>query len=142
MGSYHHFSVLACYFGTSGLNVMASSDINECRMEQVLSNLCVCFLELAREHHQSRIVWQCFSEWRLSWECRRKLHAHRKDVEKRAARVALQRAFARWKHCIQSAFSPWQGQIKSIPVAKRSGLINRNVVQWVTTNTLSLERCM
>ncbi|XP_064889268.1 protein SFI1 homolog isoform X8 [Columba livia] len=56
--------------------------------------------ELAREHHQSRIVWQCFSEWRLSWECRRKLHAHRKDVEKRAARVALQRAFAHWKHYV------------------------------------------
>ncbi|OPJ74774.1 SFI1-like protein isoform D [Patagioenas fasciata monilis] len=56
--------------------------------------------ELAREHHRSRMVWQCFSEWRLSWECRRKLHAHQKDIEKQAARVALQRTFAHWKHYV------------------------------------------
>ncbi|XP_065502322.1 protein SFI1 homolog isoform X3 [Caloenas nicobarica] len=56
--------------------------------------------ELAWEHHRSRIVWQCFSEWRLSWECRRRLHAHQKDVEKLAGRVALRRAFAHWKHYV------------------------------------------
>lgn len=85
---------------------MASSDINEPTMEQVMSSLCVCFLALAQEHHRSRIVWQCFSDWRLSWECRRRMHAHRKDVEKLAARIAVRRAFAHWKHCIQSVFSP------------------------------------
>ncbi|XP_054699715.1 protein SFI1 homolog isoform X1 [Grus americana] len=55
---------------------------------------------LAQEHHRSRIVWQCFSDWRLSWECRRRMHAHRKDVEKLAARIAVRRAFAHWKHYV------------------------------------------
>ncbi|XP_064322426.1 protein SFI1 homolog isoform X2 [Phalacrocorax carbo] len=56
--------------------------------------------ELAQEHHRSRIVRQCFSDWRLSWECRRRMHAHRKDIEKLAARIALWRAFAHWKHYV------------------------------------------
>lgn len=85
---------------------MASSEMNEPMMEQVMSNLCVCFLELAQEHHQSRIVRQCLSDWQLSWECRRRVHAHQKDIEKLAARIALWRVFAHWKHCIQSVFSP------------------------------------
>ncbi|KAM6052387.1 protein SFI1 homolog isoform 2-T4 [Chlamydotis macqueenii] len=54
--------------------------------------------ELAQEHHRSKIVRQCFSDWRLSWECRRRMHAHRKNIEKVAARIALRRAFAHWKH--------------------------------------------
>ncbi|XP_075574799.1 protein SFI1 homolog [Pelecanus crispus] len=56
--------------------------------------------ELAQEHHRSRIVQQCFSDWRLSWECRRRMHAHRKDIEKLAARIALWRVFAHWKHYV------------------------------------------
>ncbi|KAM9281581.1 protein SFI1 homolog isoform 2-T2 [Morus bassanus] len=55
---------------------------------------------LAQEHHRSRIVRQCFSDWRLSWECRRRMHAHRKDIEELAARIALWRAFAHWKHYV------------------------------------------
>ncbi|KAM6193627.1 protein SFI1 homolog isoform 2-T4 [Sarcoramphus papa] len=56
--------------------------------------------ELAQEHHRSRIVRQCFSDWWLSWECRRRMHAHRKDIEKLAARIALWRVFAHWKHYV------------------------------------------
>ncbi|NXU29258.1 SFI1 protein, partial [Thalassarche chlororhynchos] len=56
--------------------------------------------ELAQEHHQSRIVRQCFSDWQLSWECRRRVHAHRKDIGKLAARIALWRVFAHWKHYV------------------------------------------
>ncbi|XP_075023468.1 protein SFI1 homolog isoform X2 [Calonectris borealis] len=56
--------------------------------------------ELAQEHHRSRIVQQCFSDWRVSWECRRRMHAHRKDIEKLAARIALRRVFAHWKHYV------------------------------------------
>ncbi|XP_055561163.1 protein SFI1 homolog isoform X1 [Falco cherrug] len=55
---------------------------------------------LAQEHYRSRIVWQYFSDWRLSWECRRRLRAHRKDMEKLAARIALRRVFAHWKHYV------------------------------------------
>ncbi|NXC13190.1 SFI1 protein, partial [Corythaeola cristata] len=58
--------------------------------------------ELAQEHHRSRIVRQCFSNWWLSWECRTSIHAHQKDFEKLAGRIALWRVFAHWKHCIQS----------------------------------------
>ncbi|KAM6403774.1 protein SFI1 homolog [Rhynochetos jubatus] len=56
--------------------------------------------ELAQEYHRSRIVRQCFSDWRLSWERRRRMHAHQKDVEKLAARIALWRDFAHWKHYV------------------------------------------
>ncbi|KAM6119980.1 protein SFI1 homolog [Phoenicopterus ruber ruber] len=56
--------------------------------------------ELAQEHHRSRIVQQCFSDWRLSWERRRRMHAHQKDIEKLAARIALRRVFAHWKHYV------------------------------------------
>ncbi|KGL96182.1 Protein SFI1, partial [Charadrius vociferus] len=56
--------------------------------------------ELAREHHQSRVVQQCFSDWRLSWELRRRMWAHRKDIGKLAVRIALRRVFAHWKHYI------------------------------------------
>ncbi|XP_074777067.1 protein SFI1 homolog isoform X2 [Athene noctua] len=56
--------------------------------------------ELAQEHHQSRIVQQYFSDWRLSWKCRRRMHAHRKDIEKLATRIALWRVFAHWKHYV------------------------------------------
>ncbi|NXG34967.1 SFI1 protein, partial [Dromaius novaehollandiae] len=56
--------------------------------------------ELAREHHQGRVVQQCFSDWQLSWECRRRMHAHQKRIEKLAAKIVLWRVFARWKHCI------------------------------------------
>ncbi|KAM6377613.1 protein SFI1 homolog isoform 2-T2 [Pluvialis apricaria] len=59
-----------------------------------------CQNELAREHHQSRVVRRCFSDWRLSWECRRRMHAHQKDIGKLAARIALRRAFAHWKHYV------------------------------------------
>ncbi|XP_054075444.1 protein SFI1 homolog isoform X2 [Rissa tridactyla] len=56
--------------------------------------------ELAREHHRSRIVRQCFSDWRLSWERRRRMHAHQKDIEKLAARIALRRVFVHWEHYV------------------------------------------
>ncbi|KAM4649001.1 protein SFI1 homolog isoform 3-T5 [Amazona ochrocephala] len=56
--------------------------------------------ELAQEHHWSRIVWWCFSSWRLSWECRRRMHAHQKDMEKLASRIALRRVFAHRKHYV------------------------------------------
>ncbi|XP_068268446.1 protein SFI1 homolog isoform X2 [Nyctibius grandis] len=56
--------------------------------------------ELAQEHHRNRIVRQCFSDWRLSWECSRRMHAHQKDIEKLAARIALRRVFAHWKHYV------------------------------------------
>ncbi|KFV19713.1 Protein SFI1, partial [Tauraco erythrolophus] len=56
--------------------------------------------ELAQKHHRSRIVRQCFCSWRLSWECRRSVHAHQKDFEKLAGRIALWRVFAHWKHYV------------------------------------------
>ncbi|XP_030903743.2 protein SFI1 homolog isoform X2 [Melopsittacus undulatus] len=56
--------------------------------------------ELAQEHHRSRIVRWCFSSWRLSWECRRRMHAHQKDMEKLASRIALRRVFVHWKHYV------------------------------------------
>ncbi|XP_026715915.1 protein SFI1 homolog isoform X2 [Athene cunicularia] len=56
--------------------------------------------ELAQEHHQSRLVQQYFSDWRLSWKCRRRMHAHRKDIEELATRIALWRVFAHWKHYV------------------------------------------
>ncbi|KAM8993403.1 protein SFI1 homolog isoform 3-T5 [Ara ararauna] len=56
--------------------------------------------ELAQEHHRSRIVWWCFSSWQLSWECRRRMHANQKDMEKLASRIALRRVFAHWKHYV------------------------------------------
>ncbi|XP_010140267.1 PREDICTED: protein SFI1 homolog [Buceros rhinoceros silvestris] len=56
--------------------------------------------ELAQQHHRIRIVRQCFSEWRLSWKSRRRMHAHREDMEKIAARIALWRVFAHWKHYV------------------------------------------
>ncbi|NXG72733.1 SFI1 protein, partial [Baryphthengus martii] len=54
--------------------------------------------KMQNEHHQSRIVWQCFSDWRVSWECRRRIPAHQENTEKLAARIALWRVFALWKH--------------------------------------------
>ncbi|XP_069727520.1 protein SFI1 homolog isoform X2 [Phaenicophaeus curvirostris] len=54
--------------------------------------------KLAQEHHRSRVVWQHFSNWRLSWERRRRLRAHQKGIEKLAGRIALRRSFACWKH--------------------------------------------
>ncbi|NWV00933.1 SFI1 protein, partial [Upupa epops] len=63
--------------------------------------------ELAQQHHQSRIVQQCFSDWRLSWECRRRVRARKEDIGKIAARIALWRVFAHWKHyvvlCVEEA---------------------------------------
>ncbi|XP_010282996.1 PREDICTED: protein SFI1 homolog [Phaethon lepturus] len=56
--------------------------------------------ELAQEHHRSRIVRQYFSDWRLSWECQRRMHTQRKDIGKLAARIALWRVFAHWKHYV------------------------------------------
>ncbi|NWU61791.1 SFI1 protein, partial [Pterocles burchelli] len=56
--------------------------------------------ELAQEHHQSRVVRQSFSDWRLLWECRRRMRAHQKDIEKLAGRIALRRVFAHWKHYV------------------------------------------
>ncbi|KFZ67200.1 Protein SFI1, partial [Podiceps cristatus] len=56
--------------------------------------------ELAQEYRRSRIVRQHFSDWRLSWERRRRMHAHEKDVGKLAARIALRRVFAHWKHYV------------------------------------------
>ncbi|NXA53596.1 SFI1 protein, partial [Nothocercus julius] len=56
--------------------------------------------ELAQEHHQVRIVQRYFAGWQLSWECRRRMHAHQKCIEKLVAKIVLWRAFARWKHCI------------------------------------------
>ncbi|KAM9527057.1 protein SFI1 homolog isoform 5-T8 [Guaruba guarouba] len=56
--------------------------------------------ELAQEHHRSGIVWWCFSSWKLSWECRRRMHVHQKDMEKLASRIALRRVFAHWKHYV------------------------------------------
>ncbi|NXC45907.1 SFI1 protein, partial [Penelope pileata] len=55
---------------------------------------------LAQEHHQGRILRQCFSDWRLSWECRRRVHAHQKDIEKLSAKITLWRVFAHWKHYV------------------------------------------
>ncbi|XP_041276510.1 protein SFI1 homolog isoform X2 [Onychostruthus taczanowskii] len=65
-----------------------------------------CQNELAQEFHQSRVLRRCFSDWQLSWECRRRMHAHGRDLEKRAARIALWRVFAHWKHyvlCVEEA---------------------------------------
>ncbi|KAM6247293.1 LOW QUALITY PROTEIN: protein SFI1 homolog [Porphyrio hochstetteri] len=56
--------------------------------------------DLAREHRRGRIVWRCFSDWRLSWECRRRMRASQKDVGKLAARITVQRAFVHWKHYV------------------------------------------
>ncbi|NXT77199.1 SFI1 protein, partial [Zapornia atra] len=56
--------------------------------------------DLAREHHRGRIVWRCFSDWQLSWECRRRMCANQKEIEKLAARIIVRRAFVRWKHYV------------------------------------------
>ncbi|XP_068013302.1 protein SFI1 homolog [Melanerpes formicivorus] len=56
--------------------------------------------ELAQEHHRSRLAWQCFSAWCLSWEYRRRMRAHQEDMKHFAARIALWRAFAPWKHYV------------------------------------------
>ncbi|NXU59630.1 SFI1 protein, partial [Turnix velox] len=56
--------------------------------------------ELAQEHGRNRIVHQCFSHWRLSWERRRRIHIHQKDIDKLAARVSLRRVFTHWKHYV------------------------------------------
>ncbi|KAM6297922.1 LOW QUALITY PROTEIN: protein SFI1 homolog [Aegotheles albertisi] len=56
--------------------------------------------ETAQEHHRSRIVRQCFSDWRLSWECRRRMHTHQEDIENLAGRIALRRVFTHWKHYV------------------------------------------
>ncbi|NXN34383.1 SFI1 protein, partial [Nycticryphes semicollaris] len=56
--------------------------------------------ELAREHHRSRIIRQCFSDWRLSWEHKRRMHTHQKDIDRLAARIALRRVFVHWKHYV------------------------------------------
>ncbi|XP_025930921.1 protein SFI1 homolog isoform X2 [Apteryx rowi] len=64
--------------------------------------------ELAREHHQDRAVQWCFSGWQQSWECRRRMHAHQKRIEKLAAKIVLWRVFAHWKHyvvlCVEEAW--------------------------------------
>ncbi|KAL9833916.1 protein SFI1 homolog isoform 5-T6 [Geothlypis trichas] len=63
--------------------------------------------ELAQEFHRSRRLQRCFSHWQLAWECRRRMHAHGRDLEKQAARIALWRAFAHWKQyvvlCVEEA---------------------------------------
>ncbi|NXU11740.1 SFI1 protein, partial [Pardalotus punctatus] len=69
--------------------------------------ICVCLVELAQEFHRSRMLRRCFSEWRLSWECRRRMHAHKRDLGKQAARIALWSVFEHWKHyvvlCVEEA---------------------------------------
>ncbi|XP_064583316.1 protein SFI1 homolog isoform X3 [Zonotrichia leucophrys gambelii] len=63
--------------------------------------------ELAQEFHRSRRLRRCFSDWQLAWECRRRMRAHGRELEKQAARIALWRAFAHWKHyvvlCVEEA---------------------------------------
>ncbi|NWY19528.1 SFI1 protein, partial [Aphelocoma coerulescens] len=63
--------------------------------------------ELAQEFCQSRTLQRCFSDWQQSWECRRRMHAHQRDLEKQAARIALWRVFVHWKHyvvlCVEEA---------------------------------------
>ncbi|NXS08705.1 SFI1 protein, partial [Neodrepanis coruscans] len=56
--------------------------------------------ELAQELHRSRMLRRYFSDWRLSWECRRRIRAHQGDLEKQASRIALRRVFAHWKHYV------------------------------------------
>ncbi|XP_072207336.1 protein SFI1 homolog isoform X1 [Excalfactoria chinensis] len=59
-----------------------------------------CQNELAQEHHRGRVVRQYFSDWCLSWKCRRRVHAYQKDLAKLSARITLRRAFACWKHYV------------------------------------------
>ncbi|KAM7034284.1 protein SFI1 homolog isoform 3-T3 [Acridotheres tristis] len=63
--------------------------------------------ELAQEFHRSQRLRRCFCNWQLSWECRRRMHVHQRDLEKQAARIALWRVFAHWKHyvvlCVEEA---------------------------------------
>uniref|UniRef100_U3JY94 SFI1 centrin binding protein n=1 Tax=Ficedula albicollis TaxID=59894 RepID=U3JY94_FICAL len=63
--------------------------------------------ELAQEFHRSQTLRRFFSDWQLSWECRRRVHAHQRDLENQAARIALWRVFAHWKHyvvlCVEEA---------------------------------------
>ncbi|XP_031984380.1 protein SFI1 homolog isoform X5 [Corvus moneduloides] len=63
--------------------------------------------ELAQEFCRSRVLRRCFSDWQQLWECRRRMHAHQRDLEKQAARIALWRVFAHWKHyvvlCVEEA---------------------------------------
>ncbi|XP_050174087.1 protein SFI1 homolog isoform X3 [Myiozetetes cayanensis] len=56
--------------------------------------------ELAQELHRSRTLRCCFSDWRQLLECKRRIRAHQRDLEKQAARIALWRVFARWKHYV------------------------------------------
>ncbi|XP_062446424.1 protein SFI1 homolog isoform X2 [Rhea pennata] len=67
--------------------------------------------ELAQEHHQGRVVQQCFSGWRLSWECRKRMHAHQKLIEKLAAKIVLWRVFASWKHYVLCVEEAWQCEL-------------------------------
>ncbi|XP_063272068.1 protein SFI1 homolog isoform X2 [Prinia subflava] len=62
--------------------------------------------ELAQEFHRSRTLRRRFSDWQQSWECRRRMQDHQRDLEKQAARIALWRVFAHWKHyvlCVEEA---------------------------------------
>ncbi|XP_009082343.1 PREDICTED: protein SFI1 homolog, partial [Acanthisitta chloris] len=59
--------------------------------------------ELAQGYHQSRMLRRCFSDWRLAWECRRRMQAHQRGMGKLAARIALWRVFAQWKHYVLCA---------------------------------------
>ncbi|XP_027737787.1 protein SFI1 homolog isoform X5 [Empidonax traillii] len=56
--------------------------------------------ELAQELHRSRTLRRCFSNWQKLLECKRRICAHQRDLEKQAARIALWRVFARWKHYV------------------------------------------
>ncbi|XP_063000067.1 protein SFI1 homolog isoform X2 [Elgaria multicarinata webbii] len=56
--------------------------------------------ELASQHHQTCVLLQCFSVWRLTWERRQQLHLHQECRVQLAARAALRRVFIRWKHYV------------------------------------------
>lgn len=90
-------------------------------MGYFINKLSVYFLELAQEHLQGRVVQRCFSDWRRSWECRRRVHAYQKDLDRLSARITLRTVFAHWRHCIHFLCGHQQGQFKKITAGEGSG---------------------
>ncbi|XP_063578944.1 protein SFI1 homolog isoform X9 [Pongo abelii] len=54
--------------------------------------------EMAERFHHVTVLQIHFCDWQQAWERRESLYAHHAQVEKLARKMALRRAFTRWKH--------------------------------------------
>ncbi|KAL2298571.1 hypothetical protein Nmel_015573, partial [Mimus melanotis] len=97
--------------------------------------------ELAQEFHRSRTLRRCFSNWQLSWECRRRMHAHQRDLEKKAARIALWRVFAHWKHYNSAGHSDIEANLDGdvVPPCGRRLFLCKRYFNSVTDVVLCVE---